>query len=196
MRAADDPNVASSQDRFVGVLAAAQDGQEWAVARLYDAFHRPVLRFLTWQEPGVGEDLASETWLAVAERIGTFEGDEQQFKAWIFAIARRRLAAYRGRTARRRTRPVPDDVLCSLPGGIDPADLAIDKLSSEQVIERLTGSLSSDQAEVLVLRIVGGLTVEETARVVSKRPGAVRVIQHRALRRLASELGHASALQV
>ena len=183
-------------DSFEEVLAAAQAGQEWAVAYLYDKFQPSVLRYLEWQEPRAAEDLASETWLAVAERIGAFEGDEPHCKAWIFAIARRRLARYRGRAVRRRTTPVPDTVLQSEPDRADTADLAVEKLAGEQTIERLSALLSPVQAEVVVLRVVGGLSVEETARVISKRPGAVRVIQHRALRRLADELGHAPAVRV
>jgi RNA polymerase sigma-70 factor (ECF subfamily) len=47
--------------------------------------------------------------------------------------------------------------------------------------------LSPDQAEVVLLRVLGGLPVAEVAKIVEKKPGTVRVLQHRALRRLASE---------
>jgi RNA polymerase sigma-70 factor (ECF subfamily) len=60
----------------------------------------------------------------------------------------------------------------------------------------LTSVLPAEQAEVLMLRVVGGLPVEEVARVVGKRPGTVRVLQHRALRRLASQLRDNFPLQV
>jgi len=56
----------------------------------------------------------------------------------------------------------------------------------------VTATLSADQAEVVLLRVLGGLGVEQVAELVGKRPGTVRVLQHRALRRLHAELakGH------
>jgi RNA polymerase sigma-70 factor (ECF subfamily) len=60
----------------------------------------------------------------------------------------------------------------------------------------LTSALPPEQAEVVVLRVVGGLSVEETARVVGKRPGTVRVLQHRALRRLSSQVRDIFPLEV
>jgi RNA polymerase sigma-70 factor (ECF subfamily) len=183
-------------DDFADVLAAARTGQEWAVARLYDAIQPSLLGYLGWQEPAVAEDLASETWLAVAERIGGFEGNEGAFRAWIYSIARRRLADHRRRGVRRRTFPVPDDVLVEMADQNDPADLVVEAASTEEALARLTGALSPAQAEVVVLRVIGGLSVEETARVVSKRPGTVRMLQHRAIRRLAGTLDKESALRV
>lgn len=181
---------------FGEVIAAAKGGQEWAVACLYDALQPPLLRYLTWREPSAAEDLAGETWLAVAERIGAFEGEEGAFRAWIFAIARRRLADHRRRGARRRTAAVPSDVLELVAGDDDPEAAVVDRLSSEEALASITGALPADQAEVVILRVVGGLTVEETAEVVGKRPGHIRVLQHRALRRLASELRQRSGAEV
>jgi RNA polymerase sigma-70 factor, ECF subfamily len=191
--------VARSIDGFDEILAAAKDGQEWAVACLYDALQPRLLRYLTWQESAVAEDLASDTWLAVAERIGDYTdsgGGEDQFNAWVFGIARRRLADHRRRSVRRRTAPVPDEVLASRAGPEDPAEIAVEKLSTEQTVALLTGFLPPDQAEVLMLRVVGGLSVEEAARVVGKRPGTVRVLQHRALRHLARDLEQKLAVDV
>ena len=183
-------------DGFDGVLSAAQAGQEWAVADLYCAVQPALLRYLEWQEPKMADDLASETWLAVAERIAAFAGHDRQFKAWVFGIARRRLADHRRRAARRRTAPVANDRLEWVPDAADPANVVIDKMSGEQAISLLTASLSRAQAEILLLRILAGLSVEETANVISKRPGNVRVLQHLALRRLAKELNRPSAVEV
>ena len=184
------------QEEFADVLSAAQAGAEWAVAYLYDALQPPLIRYLMWQEPQAADDLAGDTWLAVAERIGTFEGGERAFRAWVFSIARRRLADHRRRGARRRTVAVSEEVFASIADGCDPAEIAVEDLSSEEALARLTATLPPSQAEVVVLRVVGGLSVEETARVVAKRPGTVRVLQHRALRRLARELGQQSTVEV
>jgi RNA polymerase sigma-70 factor (ECF subfamily) len=175
-------------DDFERVLRAAAAGEEWAAAILFDALQPSLLRYLRWQEPGAADDLAGETWLAVAERIGAFTGDEAALRAWVFSVARRRLADHRRRGARRRTQPVAPLDLNWVPGGEDPAALVLETLSAQQVIDHLVAALSPEQAEVLVLRVVAHLSVEDVAQMLGKRPGTVRVIQHRALRRLSREV--------
>jgi RNA polymerase sigma-70 factor (ECF subfamily) len=157
------------------------------VAVLFDALQPSLLRYLRWEEPGAADDLAGETWLAVAERIRQFTGDEPALRAWVFSVARRRLADHRRRGARRRTHPVAPQDLHEVPGGEDPANLVIEALSAQEAIDHLVATLTPGQAEVLVLRIVGRLSVEDVAQILGKRPGTVRVIEHRALRRLGRE---------
>jgi RNA polymerase sigma-70 factor (ECF subfamily) len=181
-------------DDFEQVLEAARAGQEWAASVLFRALQPALLRYLRWQEPAAADDIAGETWLAVAERIGGFEGDEAALRSWLFAVARKRVADHRRRGARRRTHPVSPEELGDRAGGTDPAELVVDSLSAQEAVRALTAGLSQDQAEVLVLRVVGGLSVEEVARIVGKRPGTVRVLQHRALRRLVRHPGLAVVL--
>jgi RNA polymerase sigma-70 factor (ECF subfamily) len=188
--------VSWSDTDFGTALESAQAGDERAVAQLYDDVQPGLLRYLRWQEPAYADDLASEVWLAVAEGLQRFKGDPPAFKGWIFTIARRRLAEHRRREGRRPTRPVSP---ASMPQGLsndDPSELIIGRISSQQAIAALTSVLPAEQAEVLVLRVVCGLPMDEVARVVGKKPGTVRVLQHRALRRLASQLRHIFPLEV
>lgn len=151
---------------------------------MFRALQPSLLRYLRWEEPGAADDLAGETWLAVAGRIKDFNGGEAALRAWVFSVARRRLADHRRRGARRLTRPVPPEQLGDVPGGVDPADLVLEALSAQQAIEQLVATLSQEQAEVLVLRVVARLSIEDVAQILGKRPGTVRVTQHRALQRL------------
>lgn len=183
-------------ETFDPLLEAARAGEEWAFARLYDALHPSLLRYLRWQEPSVADDLASETWLAVAEGLGRFEGDENAFRGWVFTIARRRLANHRRSEGRRRTTPIPHDTLAEVGMAEDPSDLVMDRTSAQAAISHLASVLSPEQAEVVILRVVGGLTVAEVARVIGKRPGTVRVLQHRALRRLSVQFTDHFSLEV
>jgi RNA polymerase sigma-70 factor (ECF subfamily) len=175
-------------DDFGRLVEAAHAGQEWAVAALYDGLQPALLRYLRSQEARAADDLASDTWVAVARGIGRFEGDASAFRAWVFSIARRRLADYRRTGARRRTQPVAAPTLARLPSGQDPADVVTSQITAQEAIDRLKSLLPSDQAEIVVLRVVGGLGVEDVARILGKRPGTVRVLQHRALRRLSVQL--------
>jgi RNA polymerase sigma-70 factor, ECF subfamily len=183
-------------ENFDPLLEAARAGEEWAFARLYDTLHPSLLRYLRWQEPAVADDLASETWLAVAEGLGRFEGDEQAFRGWVFTIARRRLATHRRSAGRQRTMPVGPDRLAEVRDTEDPSDVVMDRMSAQSAIAQLASVLPPEQAEVVVLRVVGGLTVDEVARVIGKRPGTVRVLQHRALRRLSTQFKDHFILEV
>lgn len=176
-------------DDFGGVLAAAQTGAEWALTSLYQDLHASVLRYLRAHDPVEAEDLASEVWLDVARGLHRFAGGENDFRKWLFTIARRRLLDHRRRSARRRTDPVPSESLLDLADAADVENEALDTIAAQDAIVRLVEILPADQAEVVILRVVAGLSAEEAGGVMGKRPGAIRVLQHRALERLARELG-------
>jgi RNA polymerase sigma-70 factor, ECF subfamily len=176
----------AGQEQFESVIAAAKTGAEWAIASLYREFGPGLLRYLRAQAPADGEDLASEVWMNVAAGLGRFEGDEAAFRAWIFSIARRRVIDSRRREERRRK------MLNSLePTGaieaVDPEAQAVTASETEVALAHIA-SLPPDQAEVVLLRVVAGLDVEEVAAIVGKKAGAVRVLQHRALKRLSGHL--------
>jgi RNA polymerase sigma-70 factor, ECF subfamily len=125
----------------------------------------------------------------VAQRLGDFVGDERAFRCWLFTIARNRLADHRRRAVRRRTTPLPatdiEPLLDAVRSG-DPAELVVADMAAQQAIDVLVGALPAAQAEVVLLRVVGGLDVAEVAAVTGRSEGAVRVLQCRALKRLGS----------
>ena len=165
-------------------LEAARAGDESGIAALYRALNAPLVRYLRHQVSEAAEDLASETWLAAAQGLGRFSGQARDFRAWLFTIARRRVIDHYRRQGRR-----PASV--HLDFGADfasPTDLeqgVMDGLSAQQAVAGLARDLSSEAAEVIHLRVLADLTVEEVAHITGRSPGSVRVIQHRALRRLA-----------
>ena len=179
--------VSMAEAEFFEVLAAAQAGAEWAVAVLWGDLHAPLLRFLGGLAPTAAEDLESETWLRVARDLGRFEGGKSDFRAWVFAIARYRVIDWRRRVSRHSAAPVPVEELAALPGSDDPA-IAVEEVLDLEAALGLVRTLSPDQAEVILLRVVAGLDMNRVAAIVGKRPGTVRVLQHRGLRRLAQRL--------
>jgi RNA polymerase sigma-70 factor (ECF subfamily) len=176
-------------EQFHAVLEAARDGAESALAAIYRDLHPPVLRYLRSRERVEGEDLASEVWLDVARGLDRFSGDERAFRRWVFTIARRRLIDYRRRSARLDA-PGAEALAESIQSGDAEAE-AMANLSTEAALERIA-ALPRDQAEVVFLRVLGDLSVKDVAVVMGKRPGTVRVLQHRALaalgRRFVSEV--------
>ena len=173
-----------SIEAFESVLVGAQAGAEWALTILYRDLHPRVLRYLSVREPGEAEDLASEVWLDVAEGIGRFRGDEDGFRAWVFTIARRRLLDLRRRASVRREKSVPLDLFAGDRGIGDAEGEALVSLGTDAAVA-LIATLPADQGDVVLLRVIGDLSVSEVARVLGKRPGAIRALQHRALRNLA-----------
>lgn len=178
-----------SIEAFESVLSGARAGAEWALTILYRDLHPRVLRYLSAREPAEAEDLSSEVWLDVAEGIGRFRGDEEGFRAWVFTIARRRLLDLRRWTTVRKAKPIPLELLGGDRGVGDVEDEALASLEADAALA-LIASLPPDQADVVLLRVLGDLSVADVARIVDKRPGAVRALHHRALRGLARIVSH------
>jgi RNA polymerase sigma-70 factor, ECF subfamily len=172
---------------FTAVLDAAAAGDEAAFRVLWRDLQPGLLRYLDALAPGAGEDLASETWLRVVDGLARFSGDERAFRAWVFTVARHRAVDRWRRRTRRHDELVPLEALADLPAPDDPAEAALDAISTRAAVA-LLATLPRDQAEVVLLRVVAGLDVAQVAAITGKRPGTVRVLAHRALRRLAQRL--------
>ncbi len=178
-----------THDDFPLLLAGAQAGDDEAVRALYSELHPRLLRFLVATEPRVAEDLAAEVWLGVAQGIGRFEGDRDDFVAWTFSIARRRLADHRRRAARRRTEVAAPETFETIADQVDSERLAVGHVDGAAAAALITRLLPPAQAEVVLLRVLADLDVEHVARMLGQTPNWVRVNQHRAMRRLAAQLG-------
>jgi RNA polymerase sigma-70 factor, ECF subfamily len=172
---------------FPELLAAAQGGDEQAFAALWRDLQPAVLRYFRVAAGEAAEDLAADTWVSVIRSLGRFRGDERAFRSWVFTVARHRAIDWRRQAARRPTMSIPVEQLAERPAPDDPV-AAVFEAQSTRAALALLAELPTDQAEVVALRVLGGLEVAEVARIVGKRPGAVRVLAHRGLRRLARRL--------
>jgi RNA polymerase sigma-70 factor (ECF subfamily) len=172
------------EEDFAALLAAARDGDRDAISAIWRVEQPRLLRVLRGEVGDAAEDVASQTWLEVMGALRRFEGDERGFRALLFTIARRRVSDHR-RTQRRKPSTSTDpEVLHDLV----PAHLGegFDRLGSDEAVRTIVATLNDEQAEVVLLRVVAGLTVGEVAEISGKSEGAVRVLQHRALKRLAA----------
>ena len=189
------PTASGGIDGFDALLAAVQAGRPSAWDRCYRWLAPAVAGYLRLQGAREVDDLTSEVFLAMFRNIGTFSGTEANFRSWVFVIAHRRLQDERRRRFRR---PPPETVdqrnFVSGPDTRpepDPADEALRTISTDRVRE-LCGRLAADQRDVVLLRILGDLTVDQVAEVLGKSPGAVKQLQRRAfeaLRRLIDREG-------
>jgi RNA polymerase sigma factor (sigma-70 family) len=176
-------------DAFDAVLTAARAGADWAWERIYADLAGSVIGYLRVHGAADPEDVAGEVFLQVVRDLPRFrpgsEDPERDFRAWVFTIVHRRLLdAFRARSRRPAVATDPAD-LAPLPdpsaGPAEQADASIDRAR----VLHLLSDLPPDQRSVLLLRILGDMTVEEVARTVGKRPGAVKALQRRGLKRVA-----------
>ena len=175
----------------------ARAGDTHALGRLYDTYRDRVVRFATGRlgDAEKAEDVTSETFESVLRNLGSYRAGTD-FEAWLFTIARRRVADHFRRRSRRREVGLDEAAypthLGGLPGSL-PAVAGPEEavLAAERRAE-VAGAfrrLRADQQEVLALRVLGGLSAVQVADVLGKSEGAVRVAQHRALRSLRELMG-------
>ncbi len=154
---------------------------------VWRTLHPPLLRYLTVRGDEAPEDIAAETWLQVVRDLRGFSGGVPEFRAWLFTVARHR-AIDQGRA--RTSRPVvpmaePREVRDRHRGTVPSAEQdAVEREATASAL-RLVATLPAEQAEMVMLRVVAGLDVAAVAELVGKKPGAVRVAVHRALKSLA-----------
>jgi RNA polymerase sigma-70 factor (ECF subfamily) len=139
----------------------------------------PVAGYLRLQGAEDPDDLTNEVFLNVFTAIGSFSGDEGQFRSWVFTIAHRRLVDARRRGGRQPQISPGEPAEASDTGG-DVEDEVLRRLSVERV-RNLCGRLAPDQRDVLLLRLVSAMTVEDAAAALGKSPTAVKALQRRAL---------------
>lgn len=169
-------------------VARAQEGDEAAFAVAYRVVQPGLLGYLRGLVGQDAEDVASDAWLEIARDLGRFKGDGAGFRGWTATIARHRaLDHLRRQRVRPRATALEQDVL-ELPGQHNTHDQALESMSTEHALELVRG-LPRDQAEAVLLRVVVGLDGPAAARVLGKRPGAVRTAAYRGLKRLARQLG-------
>ncbi|MCA1838958.1 MAG: RNA polymerase sigma factor [Actinomycetota bacterium] len=165
---------------FASVLDAARSAGEWAWKTIYDEFAPQVLGYLRAKGAKDPDDLLGEVFLQVVRDLPRFSGDEREFRAWVFTIAHHRLLDDVRARGRRPVDSTSDEQLERAgPVGHGEAE-AVERLVTSE-IEEVLRSLSQDQSEVMLLRILGDMKINEIAETLGKRPGAVQALQRRAI---------------
>lgn len=163
-------------------------GDEAALRAVYRDIQPRLLRYLSVL---VGrddaEDVASETWAQGFRDLDRFTGDADGFRGWLTTIGRHRALDH---LRRHQRQPRADGDLVELltrPADDDVEAAVADTLGTEAALA-MVAALPTDQAEAILLRTVFGFDAPTAARILGKRPGAVRSATHRGLRALARRL--------
>jgi RNA polymerase sigma-70 factor (ECF subfamily) len=179
-----DENPAS---RYVEWLDRARRQDRHAFAQLYEATYRRVFGYLLARvgEQAAAEDLLQEVYLAALRAIGRFRGrTEGEFIGWLLKIAHAKVMD-RFRSRYRHPELQTSDVPPT--GTTDPLDAIDQRLRLDEISDALS-QLTEDQRNVVLNRLVLGLDLEETSKLMGKNVGSIKALQHRALARLAKIL--------
>jgi RNA polymerase sigma-70 factor (ECF subfamily) len=175
-------------DPDLGDVRAAQADRA-AFGRLYRRYLDPVYGYCFYLlgDHHDAEDVTERTFLAALAAIDRYRDEGASFRAWLFRIAHNQLANALRARSRQRTAAL-DDVADVGASADDPARLA-GLADDARRLRAAVGALSVERRQVIVLRFADGLSAREIGEVLGRSDGAVRVLQHRALRDLAELLG-------
>jgi RNA polymerase sigma-70 factor (ECF subfamily) len=189
------PSMTTQEERLDVVVADAVAGDRDALREVLETIRPIVVRYCrarvgTWERSGLSaDDVAQEVCLAAVMALPRYHDRGRPFLAFVYGIAAHKVAdAYRavGRDLSYAAESVPERR--STDAGPEQAALDADSVTR---MSELLEILPDKQREILILRVVVGLSAEETAAAVGSTAGAVRVAQHRALARLKSAIAAA-----
>lgn len=167
----------------------AQGGDGEAFGKLYDRYVDMVFRFIYFRvnDRALAEDFTSETFLRALRRISTIRYQGRDIGAWFITIARNIVLDHL-KSARHRLELTTADTLEAKEQVSSTEEAVLDALQSERLMQAVA-QLGDEQRECVMLRFIHGLSVSETAGVMGKNDGAIKALQHRAVRKLADLVG-------
>jgi RNA polymerase sigma-70 factor (ECF subfamily) len=170
------------------LVRATQAGDQEAFGQLYDRYHDMVFRYVLFRigDRQLAEDLTAETFLRALRRISSVSYQGRDIGAWFVTIARN-LVLDHVKSSRYRLEQTTSEIQDLSPATSGPEQQVLDGATHEELL-RCVAKLNSDQKECIALRFLQGLSVAETARLMGRNEGAVKALQHRAVRRLAQLL--------
>jgi RNA polymerase sigma-70 factor (ECF subfamily) len=163
----------------VDFVVAARRGEAWALTEVWERYSPAVVGYLRGKGAAEPEDLAGEVFLQVFAKIKKFRGDEPGLRSFVFGVAH---ARYVDAVRRQARRGVDAEFDPAAHGGTTASaeSVAMDGLGTQRA-EALIEALAPDQRDVLLLRVVADLSLEQTAEILGKSVGAVKSLQHRGL---------------
>jgi RNA polymerase sigma-70 factor (ECF subfamily) len=171
-----------------GLVARATRGDEAAISQLYRQYAPGIHGYIASRlsNPAVADDLTSEVFLRALEGLPRFEYRGISLSAWLYRIAHDRMVDHFRRQARRLTLPLDDEIVPAQNGLEQEVDVRLKMQQLRGAMEQLT----ADQHQVVLLRFISGLKLQEVAYVMDKSTDAVKMLQLRALTRLKSLVAH------
>lgn len=190
-----DADVAAEEDQAPidpereSLVNRARAGDAEAFGQIYDLYVDTVFHYVYYRtsDRGLAEDLTSETFLRAWRRIDTFVWQGRDIGAWLVRISRNLLFDHMKSSRYKLEMTTAELVEPSQSQVKSTEDLVISAAVTAELLDHIK-QLSADQQECLVLRFFEGMSVAETAAIMGKQVGAVKALQHRAVRRLTAAI--------
>jgi RNA polymerase sigma-70 factor (ECF subfamily) len=171
--------IPAAREQSLVERARRMDPEAWD--EIFCSHHEAIHRYITLRlnDASAAEDLAADVFVEAVKSIGRYRYRGIAFRAWLYRIAHNLTADHRRRMARRPSVPMPElePVECTT-GDFAPL------LANRDAVRGALEQLTDEQQQVVVLRFFEGLSVTEVAEATGRREGAVKALQHRALRRM------------
>ncbi len=179
----------SRVDADARFVMQAKKGDKEAFGKLHDLYAEAIYRFLyaRLNNRMDAEDLTGEVFLRAWRSLPNYRPKGHLFSAYLFRIARNLLTDHYRQAKRVNVVEEHDERLLQTSEDM-PADIIIAK-QEYQTLKKTLGKIREDYRNVLILRFISGLSPDETAEAMGRSPGAVRVLQHRALSALRKQMG-------
>lgn len=173
-------------DTLDSLVVAARAGGGWAFARIWEELAGSVAGYLRARGVDDVEDVTSEVFLAAFAGIQRFEGDGARFRSWLFTIAHHRgVDGVRGQIKAGGSEPYLEELdRRTVPSA---EETSLEHLESDSVRAALA-ALTPEQRDVVLLRFVADLSLEEVAAITGRNTGAVKQLQRRGIHRLRRHL--------
>ena len=191
-----DINKAQSASSFEAVIYSARAHDKDAFRVLYENLENRIRRFAQSRGAGDPEGIVNEVFLKVFRSIDRFDGTESEFEAWVMKIAKHCLIDESRRNQRRidevslkqeRQAQVADNEACTT-----NVEAEVEERISTELLIKYLDVLTKAQRDVVMLRIMFDLTVDQVAKALGKRPAAIKALQRRAFRTIQKQFGQVS----
>ena len=184
-----DTEVEAEHAEMWQLVQAARGGDGEAFGQLYDRYVDAVFRFIYYRvnDRALAEDFTSETFLRALRRISGVSYQGRDIGAWFMTIARNIVFDHM-KSARFRLETTTAEIRDGSDSADGPELAVLTKLTNTRLLQAVD-MLNDEQKECIVLRFLNGLSVAETAEVMGKNDGAIKALQHRAVKRLAAIIG-------
>jgi RNA polymerase sigma-70 factor (ECF subfamily) len=166
------------------LVNAAQAGDMAAYGELFELYFDMVFRFVLFRtgDRALAEDLTSETFVRALRRISSVSYQGRDIGAWFVTIARNLIFDH-VKSSRYRLEQTTSEIIELSPATGGPEQQVLDGAITDELL-RCVAKLNPDQQECITLRFLQGMSVAETAQIMDRNEGAVKALQHRAVRRL------------
>jgi RNA polymerase sigma-70 factor (ECF subfamily) len=183
-----EPAAEGAADGPWALVRSAQAGDMGAFSELFDRYYDVVFRYVLFRmnDRTLAEDITQETFLRALRRISSVTYQGRDIGAWFVTIARNLIFDH-VKSSRYRLESTTSDIVELSPSTHGPEQQVLDLATNEELL-RCVRKLNADQQECISLRFLQGLSVAETAKIMDRNEGAVKALQHRAVRRLAQLL--------